>query len=490
MHIAFFNPQGNFDRKDSHWTEHPDFGGQLVYVKEVAIAIAKQGHRVDIITRKIDDPDWPEFKETLDHYDGIENINIIRIPCGPASFLPKEQLWQYLNEWVDNILLYYRNEGSMPDFVTTHYGDGGIAGALFKEKTGIPFSFTAHSLGAQKMDKLKVTPVNFDEMENKYRFSKRILAERTAMLNSSIIYVSTSQEMDEQYVHPLYKGAGDVNNPEKFRVVPPGVNTKIFSACGENPEEDRVRNYVKAMFERDLDEGRRGLPAIVVSSRLDPKKNHVALVKAYAESKELQGRANLVITLRGIENAFADYSKATEEEKKILDEIMAIIRENDLMGKVSMFSINGQDQLAACYRELARRRSVFCLTAVYEPFGLAPIEAMSCGLPAVVTKYGGPSDVLYENGKRYGVLIDVFDLKDIARGLVEAFDNYEYYKKQGMHRVASKYTWDATANGYLDAIVNMDKNDFSSNVEVPYWFKNNDLEDNSISWLRKNYFGR
>jgi len=33
MYIAFFNPQGNFDRLDSYWTMHPDFGGQLVYKK-------------------------------------------------------------------------------------------------------------------------------------------------------------------------------------------------------------------------------------------------------------------------------------------------------------------------------------------------------------------------------------------------------------------------------------------------------------------------
>lgn|GEM_PF-4670272 len=33
MHIAFLNPQGNFDLADRYWTEHPDFGGQLVYVK-------------------------------------------------------------------------------------------------------------------------------------------------------------------------------------------------------------------------------------------------------------------------------------------------------------------------------------------------------------------------------------------------------------------------------------------------------------------------
>ncbi len=55
MHVIFLNSQGNFDSKDSYWTEHPDFGGQLVYVKEIALAMAAQGHKVDIVTRQIID---------------------------------------------------------------------------------------------------------------------------------------------------------------------------------------------------------------------------------------------------------------------------------------------------------------------------------------------------------------------------------------------------------------------------------------------------
>ena len=59
MHIVFLNPQGNFDPADSYLTEHPDFGGQLVYVKELAQAMAQQGHKVDIVTRRIRDSSWP-----------------------------------------------------------------------------------------------------------------------------------------------------------------------------------------------------------------------------------------------------------------------------------------------------------------------------------------------------------------------------------------------------------------------------------------------
>ncbi|MCB0240597.1 MAG: glycosyltransferase family 1 protein, partial [Anaerolineae bacterium] len=109
MHIAFLNPQGNFDPADSHWTQHPDFGGQLVYVKETALAMADQGHKIDIITRRVVDPAWPQFAAEFDRYEGHPNVRIVRIACGGDAFLAKEELWPFLvREWVPNIETFYR----------------------------------------------------------------------------------------------------------------------------------------------------------------------------------------------------------------------------------------------------------------------------------------------------------------------------------------------------------------------------------------------
>ena len=156
MHVAFINPQGNFDPNDTYWTAHPDFGGQLVYVKELALAMGNLGHKVDIVTRRIVDPEWPEFVSDTDAYPDTPNVRILRIPCGPDTFLAKEDLWPYLGtQFVPRLLELYENEGAMPDAVTAHYGDGGLCAALIEERTGTPFSFTAHSLGAQKMDKMR-----------------------------------------------------------------------------------------------------------------------------------------------------------------------------------------------------------------------------------------------------------------------------------------------------------------------------------------------
>ena len=200
MHIGFLNPQGNFDAVDSYWTEHPDFGGQLVYVKELALAMAAQGHQVDIITRQIIDDDWPEFSAPEAGYPGQKQVRIVRVPGGPDRFLAKEDLWPYLGtDWAHGIVEFYRSEGSLPDFFTAHYGDGGLVGAILKERTGVAYTFTGHSLGAQKMDKLHLTPDTILEADSRFHFTERILAERVAMNHAARLITSTRQEQLEQY---------------------------------------------------------------------------------------------------------------------------------------------------------------------------------------------------------------------------------------------------------------------------------------------------
>ncbi len=487
MYIVFLNPQGNFDSEDSFWTEHPDFGGQLVYVKEIAIAMAKLGHKVDIITRKFVDDKFSVFTETFDYYPDVENVRIVRLPCGNDEFLRKELLWEHLNEWTDNIVKFYIKENTLPDFVTGHYGDGGLAAVMLKDKLQLPYSFTGHSLGAQKLDKLGVTKDNIYALDEKYFFSKRIKAERTTIRFADLIFVSTKQEQNEQYNHKLYQDVSE-NKQTSFVVAPPGANTETFTDIEQDYDKEYNAKF-SDICKRDINASRLGLPYIILASRLDPKKNHLGLVEAYAKDKELQARTNLAISLRGIENAYTDYSQAKPEEIVILDKIMKTINENDLKGKVTFISINSQKELASFYRYMAHLGSIFTLTALYEPFGLAPIEAMSSGLPVAVTKFGGPSEVLKENDQRYGVLLDITDTKDIIKGLHEVFDNYSDYQKLGKKRVLEKYTWEATAKNYLTAIEKvLDRKEKDFVVSVPRYFYNPEAFSLNTEYLIRKIF--
>jgi sucrose-phosphate synthase len=474
LRIAFLNPQGNFDPQDRYWTEHPDFGGQLVYVKEVALALGRRGHQVDILTRRIRDPEWPGFRGDVDSYPEGDQVRILRVPCGGDQFLRKEDLWPYLGtEWVPNIVEFYEGQGQLPDVFTTHYADGGLSGALIYEDLGIPFTFTGHSLGAQKMDKMGATINNIGVLDDEYHFTRRIYAERVSMSHATRIVTSTFQERMEQYAHPAYHGAIDPTDEARFVIIPPGVNLEIFSP-NPGPIDRVVQARIEEAVERDILERRQELPMVLASSRLDEKKNHMGLVRAFGCSPELRDRANLAIVIRGLDDPLRQWSTLSEDEAAIMSQITEHITQHELSGLVTAFPLNSQGELAAAYRVLAARQSVFALTALYEPFGLAPLEAMSCGLPAVVTQNGGPSESLVEGGQEFGILVDPADPNDIARGLLrilESTETWMRFQAAGTERVLSRYTWDRTAEGYekvFDAI-HADKGR-DDGIHIPAYF--------------------
>ena len=443
MRIAFLNPQGNFDRDDSYLTEHPDFGGQLVYVKEVALALGRMGVDVDVITRRIDDPEWPGFEKPLDDFGLLEDrVRIVRLDCGGPGFLAKEALWPHLPQFAQAAVDFYG--GHLPDFLTTHYADGGYLGALLQAHTDLGFTFTGHSLGAQKLDKLGTNFENFDEIDARFRFSRRIAAERLSMQRCAGIVTSTEAERREQYGHPLYHGAVDPADDDRFRVIPPGINTDIFN---ENADQDarewleRVRAAIRLPQ----------LPHVVVSSRLDAKKNVAGVVEAYVGSRTLQERAGLTLFVRGVDDPWSGLDQLKRAEQSVLKPILERIEAAGLRERVSFINARSQRELAAAYRLFARQGSVFALPSLFEPFGLAPIEAAACGLAVVATRNGGPVEI-FAGGA--GLLMDPEDPEDMARALKQGLAEHERLAKAGIERVLSTYTWDRTARAYLEFIEN------------------------------------
>jgi sucrose-phosphate synthase len=175
-----------------------------------------------------------------------------------------------------------------------------------------------------------------------------------------------------------------------------------------------------------------------------------------------------------------------------------VVLENDLWGKISAFGLSdtGQEALAATYRFMAKRGSVFALTALYEPFGLAPLEAAAAGLPVVATQNGGPSESLGEGDQEYGVLVDPADPADIAGGLERLLcdeKEWEHFAQAGRERVLSSYTWETTAENYLSAIAQILSSPGANRpVELlpihPYFRNPEPNNDISLEELSRIYF--
>jgi alpha-maltose-1-phosphate synthase len=97
--------------------------------------------------------------------------------------------------------------------------------------------------------------------------------------------------------------------------------------------------------------------------------------------------------------------------------------------------------------DLYGRAGIFCLPSRFEPYGLAPIEAMAHGLPCVVTSAGALDEVVLDGETCLVVPPD--DVQALAEALLKLLDDPTYARRLGTNaraRVESHQTWDAVVD--------------------------------------------
>lgn len=119
---------------------------------------------------------------------------------------------------------------------------------------------------------------------------------------------------------------------------------------------------------------------------------------------------------------------------------------------------------------------------------------MSAGLPAVVTRNGGPSESMREGGQEFGVLVDPADPEDIAQGLMRVLgseESWERFRAAGMGRVLSRYTWERTAERYAGVLQRLPREEAQvREITIPEYFADAAPEkDIPLAELRAVYFG-
>ena len=106
-------------------------------------------------------------------------------------------------------------------------------------------------------------------------------------------------------------------------------------------------------------------------------------------------------------------------------------------------------------REYMHIADVFVLSSLAEGFGLVLTEAMQAGLTPVSTNCpSGPSEII---GKKFGFLTEVNNDKDLAKNIINAFNNK--IDKEVLINRASDFHEDKITNLYID-LLNKKTNEF------------------------------
>jgi len=419
-----------------------DTGGQIVYVLELAKALGKlKGvDRVDILTRRIIDLKHPGYDEEIEKI--TNNVNIVRIECGPKKYIKKVKLWPYINEYVNNTKRFIKKLGRKPDILQSNYADAGLICARLSRELDIVQVHTGHSLGIPKMKRLGVTKKNYDEFDREFHFTNRIKAENIAIKNSFAIVGSTMQEIKGQY-----KGYDINTSSEKFRTITPGLDLKKFHSIKDSTgNKINDEDYIMRIFENILNQKFSDPKKRIISAltRLEKRKNINGLLEAFGKSSELQKKANLLI--------FCPTVGAGSSAQKLVDELSATMRKYNLYGKAAfpLIQLDYDSEVPAYYRFLEKKRGVFVNPAFIEPFGLTILEASVSSVPVAATKYGGPSEIIEDNTN--GILINPYNFRDMTSRLIMLLGNNRKYNaiaRAARENVRANYTWTESAKKYL-----------------------------------------
>lgn len=415
-----------------------DTGGQCTYVLELAKALAKESQvgQVDLLTRLIDDKsvstDYGQAQEVLS-----DKAKIIRLPCGPKRYLRKESLWPHLDQMVDKCLHYLRQQGRLPDVIHSHYADAGYVGRQLSMLLGIPLIHTGHSLGLPKRQRLLSSGRKFSAIEKQFNFERRIAEEEALLRDAALIVTSTRQEIELQY------GMYTHLDGTRFRVIPPGTNTKRFSPAGRRPIAPSVENCISRFLEQPKK------PMILCICRPEVRKNIKGLLNAYGQNPALQARANLVLVAGSRE----DIRQLDHAQQAVLSELLIDIDAYDLWGKVAIPKHLPQEDIPELYRMAAKSHGVFINAAFTEPFGLTLLEAAASGLPTIAPDDGGPRDILANCHN--GLLTNTLDCQAIAESLLSALSDkkrWQTWARNGKQNINRHYTWEGHVAKYLKEV--------------------------------------
>ena len=384
-----------------------DTGGMNVYVRDLTRYLGRLGIHVDVFTRSQD-----EHVPHVLHDLGFGN-RVVHIRSGPEIPLEKEELENYLPEFVAGIEQFSEAKDLKYDLIHSHYWLSGLAAGELKSKWNLPVVSMFHTLGLMKQRVAR----NAGEAEGGYR----IRGEKEVLRISDRIVAATPAEMAQ--LQWLYHADG-----EKIEIIPPGVELSRFYPI----PEDEAKEYVGI---KPCDQ------MLLFVGRIEALKGIDTLMKATAIMRE-----NGVDVCLAVIGGETDPSEECENEEML--RLMAIREEIGLTNLVAFLGKRSQDTLPYYYSAA----QAVVVPSHYESFGMVALEALACGAPVVASEVGGlayliqdgvtgftvPSDDPQALAEKLSILLRDRELREqMCNNAIEFVQNYSWRKIAS--RVAELY---------------------------------------------------
>jgi len=361
-------------------------GGQPIYIKDIC-RLLSNNYKIDVFTR-MKSEDEEEIVELF------PDVNVIRIEAGPAEFVPKEEIYLYLNEFFMNTIRWIEKHNKKYSLVHSHYWYSGSVGLKIKDHLEIPMVHNSHSLGSVKYDVLGQNKPVYADM--------RLLEEDLILKRANAVIASTPQEVKN--ILDLYKVTG-----ENIELIRTGVDERLFRPIDEQTAIKKTGINFKNI--------------VLFVGRLTKAKGLRILVKALAKVKE-QFDEEIKLIVVGGDTSGVMHSDAESKEKKHLKRI---IKKLGLQNNVIFLGPVNRELLPYIY-SIA---DVCAVPSLYESFGLVAVEAMSCGTPVIASKVGGLAHTVIDGYSGLHFLPGRSD--QLAKAILKLITDSEKMEKIGVN---------------------------------------------------------
>jgi D-inositol-3-phosphate glycosyltransferase len=377
-----------------------DTGGMNVYVRDLTRELGRLGIHVDVFTRSQD-----EHVPHVVHELGYGN-RVVHIPAGPEIPVAKENLADFIPEFVEGIKAFALEKDIHYDLIHSHYWMSGLAAESLSDSWGgIPIVHMFHTLGEMKN--------RIAQSAAERESPARIAGERRVLARADRVVVATLAEQTQ--IRFLYK-----TNDRKLVIIPPGVDTSHFYPI----PADEAKQFIGLKPDDRM---------VLFVGRIEPLKGVDTLIEAMSCLKLRHNGRSVHLAIIGGEPAAGP--------KEISAEMVRLQKLCDELGvdqTVVFLGMRRQDTLPYYYSAA----ELLVMPSHYESFGMVALEAMACGTPVIASDIGGLG-FLVQDGET-GFTVPDGDPGQLCDKLSILLDDPELREKMGQRavEVAQSYDWE------------------------------------------------
>ena len=239
----------------------------------------------------------------------------------------------------------------------------------------------------------------------------RLTVRRTARQAAHILTVSEFSRQDILKTYGL--------PPDKVTVTHNGCEAHFTPQPASEHETEAIKQ--KFGIARDY---------LLAVGSLQPRKNLVRLLRAYAQLREQQPSFQLQLVLVG-------------RQLWLYQEILREIRQQNFAADVIVTGYANDEDLPALYRSAV----ALVYPSLFEGFGLPPLEAMACGTPVITSNSSSLPEVVGDAA----LLVNPYEESELAQAMWRITNNTALRSQlsQAGRQQAKRFTWSAAAEKTL-----------------------------------------